>query len=128
MLTRKALHRSSVLLRTMSSKAYVVPVDPKNPAGNAAPGVNPASLWSSLPQAQKPAKVGTSHLFYGTPAFDVTALVSLGEGFDSKTGDVRREIVRKAVGSGIKSVKGLGDGVSEAVIDASTDPHAAGKI
>jgi aminopeptidase len=42
--------------------------------------------------------------------------------------DVRREIVPKAVGSGIKSVKGLGDGVSEAVIDASTDSHAAGKI
>lgn len=125
LLTRRAVHRSSVLLRTMSSKAYVVPIDPKNPAGNAAPGVNPASLWSSLPQTQKPAKVGTSHLFYGTPAFDVTALVSLGEGFDSKTGDVRREIVRKAIGSGVKSVKGLGDGVSEAVIDASTDPHAA---
>ncbi|KAG2364786.1 leucine aminopeptidase [Suillus spraguei] len=109
----------------MSSKAYVVPVDPKNPAGNAAPGINPASLWSSLPQAQKPAKVGTSHLFYGTPAFDVTALVSLGESFDSKTGDVRREIVRKAIGSGVKSVKGLGDGISETIIDASADPHAA---
>ncbi|KAG0692631.1 cytosol aminopeptidase family, catalytic domain-containing protein [Suillus ampliporus] len=98
----------------MSSKAYIVPVDPQHPAGNAAPGVNPATLWSSLPQAQKPAKVGTSHLFYGTPALDVTALVSLGEGFDSKSGDARREIVRKAVGSGVKSVKGLGDGVSEA--------------
>lgn len=126
MLTRRAVHRSSsVLLRTMSSKAYIVPVDPQHPAGNAAPGVNPATLWSSLPQAQKPAKVGTSHLFYGTPALDVTALVSLGEGFDSKSGDARREIVRKAVGSGVKSVKGLGDGVSEAVIDASTEPHAA---
>ncbi|KAJ8584088.1 hypothetical protein M405DRAFT_827455 [Rhizopogon salebrosus TDB-379] len=109
----------------MSSKAYVVPIDPKNPGGNAAPGVNPASLWASLPQAQKPAKVGTSHLFYGTPMPDVTALVSLGDGFDSKTGDARREIVRKAVGSGVKSIKGLGDGISETVIDASTDPHAA---
>ncbi|OJA15858.1 hypothetical protein AZE42_11442 [Rhizopogon vesiculosus] len=109
----------------MSSKAYVVPVDPKNPGGNAAPGIDPASMWASLPQAQKPAKVGTSHLFYGTPRQDVTALVSLGDGFDSKAGDARREIVRKAVGSGVKSVKALGDGVSEAVIDASTDPHAA---
>jgi aminopeptidase len=112
----------------MSSKAYVVPIDPKNPGGNAAPGVNPASLWASLPQAQKPAKVGTSHLFYGTPMPDVTALVSLGDGFDSKTGDARREIVRKAVGSGVKSIKGLGDGISETVIDASTDPHAAGTV
>ncbi|KAG1750118.1 hypothetical protein EDB19DRAFT_1904373 [Suillus lakei] len=41
----------------MSSKAYVVPVDPKNPAGNAAPDVNPVTLWSLLPQPQKPAKV-----------------------------------------------------------------------
>lgn len=112
----------------MSSKAYVVPINPQNPAGNAISGVDPATLWSSLPQAQKPAKVGTSHLFYGTPMQDVTALVSLGDGFDSKTGDARRELVRKAVGSGVKSVKGLGDGVSETVIDASIDPHAAGKI
>jgi len=112
----------------MSSKAYIIPVDPKNPAGNAAPGVDPASLWASLPQGQKPAKVGTSHLFYGTPMQDVTALVSLGDGFESKTGDARREIIRKAIGSGVKSVKGLGDGVSETVVDASTDPHAAGEI
>ncbi|KAG1838197.1 cytosol aminopeptidase family, catalytic domain-containing protein [Suillus subalutaceus] len=37
------------------------------------------------------------------------------------------EIVRKAIASGInlKSVKGLSDGASYAVIDASTNPHAA---
>ncbi|KAG2119215.1 hypothetical protein BD769DRAFT_1481710 [Suillus cothurnatus] len=56
----------------------------------------------------------------GLPRSDVTALVSLGEGFDSKTGDVRRESFVRPLGSGIKSVTGLGDGVSEAVIDAST--------
>ncbi|KAG1724853.1 hypothetical protein EDB19DRAFT_1758180 [Suillus lakei] len=125
MLTRRAVHQSSILLRTMSSKAYVVPVDPKNPAGHPAPGVNPAALWFSLLQAQKPAKVDMSLLFYGIPVFDVTSFVSLGEGFHSKAGDVRREIVCKAVGSDVESAKGLGDGVSEAVIDTSTDPQAA---
>jgi len=85
----------------MSSKAYIIPVDPKNPAENAAPGVDPASTRASLPHGQTPAKVGTSHLFYGTPRQDVTALVSLGDGFESKTGDARREIVRKAIGSGV---------------------------
>jgi len=73
----------------MSSKGYIIPVDPKNSAGNAAAGVDPASMWASLPQGQKPAKVSTSHLFYGTPRQDVTALVSLGDGFESKTGDAR---------------------------------------
>ena len=69
-----------------------------------------------------------SHLFYRTPIQDVTVLVSLCDGFESKTGDARREIIRKAIGSGVKSVKGLGDGVSETVVDASADPHAAGEI
>ncbi|KIK94396.1 hypothetical protein PAXRUDRAFT_828052 [Paxillus rubicundulus Ve08.2h10] len=109
----------------MSSKAYIIPVDPQNPGLGAASNVNPAILWATLPPTQKPAKVGTSHLFYGTGGNDVTALVSLGEGFETTQGDARREIIRKAVGSGVKSVKGLGDGVSEAILDASTDPHAA---
>ncbi|KAG0700262.1 hypothetical protein DFH29DRAFT_876689 [Suillus ampliporus] len=71
---------------------------------------------------------GTFYLFHGTPALDATALLFLGEGFESKSSDARREIVCKAVGSAVKSVKGLGDGASETVVDASTDPHAAGQI
>ena len=125
MLARRTVNQSSVMLRKMSSKGYIIPVDPKNPAGNAAPGVDPASMWASLPQVQKPAKVGTSHLFYGTPKQDVTTLVSLGDGSESKTGDARREIVRKAIGSGVKSVNGLGDGISETVVHASADPHVS---
>ncbi|KAF8548068.1 hypothetical protein OG21DRAFT_1449621 [Imleria badia] len=110
----------------MSSKAYVVPLDPNNPGQNATSNVNPASLWATLPPTQKPAKVGTSHLFYGASGgTDVTALVSLGDAFEAKKGDARREIVRKAVGSGVKGIKALGEGISEAFIDASTDPHAA---
>jgi aminopeptidase len=53
--------------------------------------------------------------------------VSLGEGFEGKTGDARRELVRKAVGSGVKQVKELGDGAKDIIVDASTDAHAAGK-
>jgi aminopeptidase len=53
--------------------------------------------------------------------------VSLGEGFDGKTGDARRELVRKAVGSGVKQAKELGDGAKDIIVDASTDAHAAGQ-
>ena len=120
---------TSALVRSMSSKAYVVPLDPKNPGQSAALNVDPATLWGKLPPTQKLPKVGTPYLFYGaTGGTDVTALVSLGDAFESKKGDARREIVRKAVGSGVKSIKGLGEGISEAFVDASTDPHAAGEI
>ncbi|KAG9309122.1 leucine aminopeptidase [Chiua virens] len=123
---RAGYRYSSVLVRSMSSRAYVVPLDPANPGLNAASNVNPATLWSTLPPSKKPAKVGTSHLFYGVSGgTDVTALVSLGDSFGAKKGDARREIVRKAVGSGVKSVKALGDGISEAIVDTSADPHAA---
>ena len=120
---------TSALIRSMSSKAYVVPLDPKNPGQNAAPNVDPATLWGILPPTKKPARVGTSHLFYGANGGrDVAALVSLGDAFEAKKGDARREVVRKAVGGGVKSIKTLGEGISEVLIDASTDPHAAGEI
>lgn len=121
--------RSISTVRSMSSKAYVVPLDPANPGQNVASNVNPAALWATLPPSNKPPKAGTSHLFYGVnEGTNVAALVSLGEAFEAKKGDARREIVRKAVGSGVKSVKALGEGISEAIIDVSTDPHAAGEI
>ena len=127
--SRAGQRYTSALIRSMSSKAYVVPLDPKNPGQNAASNLNPATLWGTLPPTKKPAKVGTSHLFYGTSGgTDVTALVSLGDAFEAKKGDARREVVRKAVGSGVKSIKVLGEGISEAFIDASTDPHAAGEM
>jgi len=110
----------------MSSKAYIVPLNPTNPSQNNALTVDPPALWAKLPPSKKPAKVGTSHLFYGLGAGkDVAALVSLGEAFEAKKDDARREIIRKAVGSGVKSIKGFGEGISEAVVDSSTDPQAA---
>ncbi|KAI6101506.1 cytosol aminopeptidase family, catalytic domain-containing protein [Pisolithus croceorrhizus] len=109
----------------MSAKAYIIPIDPQNPTSSVVPPVDPAVLWSKVPPSQKPAKVGSSHLFYGVPGNNVTALISLGEAFPTKKGNARRELVRKAIGSGVKSVRTLGEGVSEAIVDISLDPHAA---
>ncbi|KAI0066202.1 hypothetical protein BV25DRAFT_1912978 [Artomyces pyxidatus] len=114
-----------------SSAVYILPIDPKADAGtDAIPTVDPVKLWSTAPTGTKPAKVGTTRLFYNTPAAEkdqtsVAAVVSLGEGFKTKKGDAKRELVRKAVGSGVKQVKALGDGDKKVAIDASADPHAA---
>jgi len=120
--------RSPPRLRAMSTKAYIVPLDPQNPVSGVVPSVDTAALWAKLPRSQKLTKVGSSYLFYGTPGKDVAALASLGEGFANKTGNECRERIRKAVGSGVKTVKALGEGVSEAVVDISQDPHAVGEI
>ena len=121
--------------RAMSS-IYVLPFDPTTSPQTSTPvaNVSPPELWSSTPSAhaKKPASVGTAHVFYGTPSTDktnMTVVTSLGEGFEKKTGDVRRELVRKAVGSAVKKVKGHGEGVKGRTIyvEASSDPHAAGE-
>ncbi|KAI0283682.1 leucine aminopeptidase [Russula aff. rugulosa BPL654] len=115
----------------MSTKVFVLPIDPTSLPGSATvPSVDPVELWNTTLKGSKPPKVGTTRIFYNTPRADqgninATAVVSLGEGFDKKTGDARRELVRKAVGSGVKQVKELGDGTKDIVIDASTDAHAA---
>lgn len=53
-------------------------------------------------------------------------MVSLGEIFERKKGDERREIVRRAVGSGVKQVKGLWEGEKVVKVDSREDAHAAG--
>jgi len=117
----------------MSTKVYVLPIDPTSQPGSCPQSsVNPVELWNTAPTGSKPPKVGTTRIFYNTPRADqgninATAVVSLGEGFDEKTGDARRELVRKAVGSGVKQIKELGDGAKDIIVDASTDAHAAGK-
>ena len=115
----------------MSTKVFVLPIDPTSQSGlSPLPSVNPVELWRTVPTGSKPAKVGTTRLFYNTPSqpgnADATAVVSLGEGFDKKTGDARRELVRKAIGSSIQQIKELGDGEKSVVVDASIDAHAAG--
>jgi aminopeptidase len=123
---------SRTAIKTMATKVFVLPIDPTSQsASGALPSVNPTDLWNTTPTGSKPPKVGTARIFYNTPNADqgnvnATAVVSLGEGFDKKSGDARRELVRKAVGSGVKQVKELGDGAKDIVIDASQDGHAAG--
>ncbi|KAI0256218.1 cytosol aminopeptidase family, catalytic domain-containing protein [Lactifluus subvellereus] len=115
----------------MSSKVFVLPLDPTSqPGSSVLPSVDAAQLWSTAPTGTKPAKVGTTRIFYNTPLADpgdinATAVVSLGEGFNGKTRDARRELVRKAVGSGVKHAKELGDGAKQIIVDASPDAHAA---
>lgn len=55
-------------------------------------------------------------------------MVSLGNQFNKKKGDERREVVRRAVGSGVKSVKGLWEGEKDVKVDAREDAHAAGML
>ncbi|KAM5537543.1 hypothetical protein V8D89_008870 [Ganoderma adspersum] len=116
--------RCPSLLRGMSS-IYVLPIDPSAPAATAAP-VDATKLWTTTPAANapKPSKAGTTHLFYGE---NVTAVSSLGDNFNQKKGNDRREVVRKTVGSAIKKVRELGEAVegSKVVVDGSSDPHAA---
>ncbi|KAI0001370.1 leucine aminopeptidase [Russula compacta] len=115
----------------MSTKVFVLPIDPTSqPGSGVLPSVDPVELWNTAPTGSKPSKVGTTRIFYNTPRADqgsinATAVVSLGEGFDRKTDDARRELVRKAVGSSIKQIKELGDGQKDIVVDTSTDAHAA---
>ena len=120
------------LIRKMSSRIFVLPIDPTSkPGSGSLPSVDPIQLWSSAPTGSKPAKVGTTRLFYDTPPSqpgktDAIAVVSLGEGFDKQTDNARRELVRKAIGSSIKQIRELGDGKKSVVVDASRDAHAAG--
>ncbi|KAA1472837.1 leucine aminopeptidase [Dentipellis sp. KUC8613] len=107
-----------------TTNIYVLPVDPKAPSAQGT-GIDAAKLWASAPAGAKPAKVGTARVFYGAPEGKTTALVSLGDKFEKKGAEEKRELVRKAVGSGVKQVKGLGHGERKITIDASADSHAA---
>jgi len=108
------------------ASVYVVPIDPKAPQSSV-DGVDAAQLWSLTPQGDKPAKASTTRTFYGTPAAGITTLASIGGDFDSASANAKREIIRKAIGTAVKEVRSL-DGVKEVVVDASLDPHAAGKF
>jgi len=105
------------------SSAFIIPFDHQS-SDISATGVDAAKLWATTPSGDKSPKAGTTRTFYNTPPSKVTTVSSLGEKFDTKKGDVRRELVRKAVGSAVKELKSL-DGVKDVTIDASTDPQAA---
>lgn len=107
------------------SSAYVLPHEPSVAAAVKVADIDPAKLWATTPGNES--KVGSTRVFYNTPADKVTAIVSLGEKFTSKRPNEKRELVRKAVGSAVKQVKGI-DGVGHVNIDAASDPHAAGQF
>ncbi|KIM82242.1 hypothetical protein PILCRDRAFT_8066 [Piloderma croceum F 1598] len=112
----------------MSTKAYIVPIDPKAPSSQSAvPNLDPAKLWSTVPVGKKVPKTGTTRLFYDVPSgkSNVTALVSLGDAYASQKGDQKREVVRKAIGSAVKDVKALTEDEIKVTVDASADPQAA---
>lgn len=121
-LRSSSVHR--ITHRLMSSPALVIPFDHQS-SKTVVPGVDPVQLWSTTPAPEKVPKVGTTRTFYNTPPPSVTALSSLGPDFAKKSGNPRRELVRKSVGSAVKDVKAL-DGVDQVTVDASADPHAAG--
>ena len=124
-----SLTRTSIIsvLSIMSTSAFIVPIDPKNPSNtaNAVPNVDIAQIWSTVPHGEQAPDVGTTRIFYDTPATKVTAVSSLGQKFSSEKDVVKRELVRKSVGSAVKALKAF-DGLKEVVIDASADPHATG--
>ncbi|KAK7063581.1 leucine aminopeptidase [Favolaschia claudopus] len=98
----------------MTTNASVQPFDPKSPSKAA------SELWST--SSAKPLKVGTTRVLFQDK---ITALSSLGPDFATKKGDARRELVRRAVGNGVREISRVADEVTEVVVDASSDPHAA---
>jgi len=107
-----------------STSAYIVPFDHQS-TGDVASGLNPAQLWALTPTGEKPPKVGTTRTFFNTPPTKVTTLSSLGDRFEKKNANEKRELLRKAVGGAVKDLKAM-DGLKNVAIDASLDPQAAG--
>jgi aminopeptidase len=99
----------------MTTSASIHPFDPKAPSKS----VN--HLWAA--SLTKEPKVGTTRVFFSD---NITALSSLGPDFTKKSADAKRESVRRSVGSAVKELNRVADEVTEVVVDASVDPHAAG--
>ncbi|KAJ7508409.1 leucine aminopeptidase [Mycena galericulata] len=100
--------------RKMATSASIRPFDP-------AAGAN--ELWPT--SAAKPPKVGTTRVFFNNRSGGITALSSLGPDFAKKIGPAKREVVRRSVGSAVKEITRVADEVTEVVVDAAVDPHAA---
>ena len=91
--------RCLTFAKTMSSTAFTIPFDHQSSAQfTGIDGTDPSKLWSLTPQGEKLPQAGTTRIFYNTPAFKVTTLSSLGEGYAFKKSEFKRELVRKSVG------------------------------
>ncbi|KAJ6457382.1 leucine aminopeptidase [Mycena sanguinolenta] len=99
--------------RKMTTSASIHPFDPK------APSKTVSELWAA--SVAKEPKVGTTRVFFSEK---ITALSSLGPDWAKRNAEGKRELVRRSVGSAVKELKSV-DEVTEVVVDASVDPHAA---
>lgn len=54
----------------------------------------------------------------------MAAIVSLGDAFDAKPENNKREAVRRAIGNGVKQLRDAG--AKDVAIDDSADPQATG--
>ncbi|XP_006461537.1 hypothetical protein AGABI2DRAFT_118415 [Agaricus bisporus var. bisporus H97] len=106
-----------------SSSGLLLPFDPSGESQRIR-GVSPQEFWKGTPSGVKSPRVGTTRTFFEAPPGTTTTISSLGDKFSQKKGAERRELVRKAVGAGIKDLKAF-DGITEVLADASLDPHAA---
>lgn len=81
-------------------------------------------LWAT---ARPRDKTGEIRLFYnevqGNPGA-LAAIVSLGDAFDAKPENNKREAVRRAIGNGVKQLRDAG--AKDVAIDDSADPQATG--
>ncbi|KAF7297466.1 Leucine aminopeptidase [Mycena indigotica] len=89
------------------------PTAPTQPASKLWPNPSTASL-----------KAGSSRVFHDREKDSVTALGSLGPDFASKTGNARREAVRRQVGGLVKELASK-DYVEQVLVDTTHDAHAA---
>ncbi|KAJ7722566.1 leucine aminopeptidase [Mycena maculata] len=113
MLRPSLVSSRSTAIRKMATSASIRPFDPKTQSAS--------KLWPA--SVTKPPKVGTTRVFFN--ADSVTALSSLGPDFAKKKGATKREVVRRSVGSAVKEITRVADEVTEVVVDATVDPHAA---
>ncbi|CAK5280908.1 unnamed protein product [Mycena citricolor] len=102
--------------RMSSTSASIHLFDPKSPSSTSA-----ADLWPAS-KAKAP-KVGATRVFFNNTG--VTALSSLGPDYTKKGTVAKREAVRRSVGGAVNEVKRVADEVTELVVDAEADPHAA---
>ncbi|KAJ6541634.1 cytosol aminopeptidase family, catalytic domain-containing protein [Mycena capillaripes] len=98
----------------MTTSASVHPFDPKTPSKSV------SELWAA--SSAKEPKVGSTRVFFSDK---ITALSSLGADFGKQGAAAKRESVRRSVGSAVKEISRIADEVTEVVVDASVDPHAA---
>lgn len=103
---------------SIKPSAVVVPVDPTS-------GSVP-SAWSNSHTENSVKPLDTRVVFEKE---GISTLVSLGVGFSAKDANAKRELVRRAVGTGVGKLKELAvsAGVKSVEIDGHWDAQAAGK-